>query len=108
MFVRIAIPLVLLAILGFGVIKASPLLLGPHLSLISPADGTATEDGVVNISGNVYRTDSLTLNGAVVLPDENGHFSKLLVLPAGHTILSLTAADRFGRSVTLRRTVSVL
>ena len=107
MFVRIAIPFVLLAILGFGVAKAMPLILGPSIAIISPTDGTSSPDGFVTVEGNAYRTDALSLNGARLLPEADGHFSKLLVLPSGHTILSLTAADRFGRSITLYRTVTV-
>jgi hypothetical protein len=107
MLSRIAIPLVLLAILGFGVAKAMPLILGPRLTIDSPADGTSSPDGFLTVSGTAYRTDSLTLDGASVLPDANGHFEKLVVLAAGHTILSLSATDRFGRSTHLYRTVSV-
>ncbi|MEJ0053599.1 MAG: hypothetical protein WDN10_02640 [bacterium] len=107
MLVRIAIPLVLLAILGFGVVKGLPLVLGPRIVLSSPADGAVIPDGFLVVSGTAYRIDSLTLNGAKILPEASGHFEKLLVLPSGHTILSLTAADRFGRSTILRRTVVV-
>ena len=107
MFIRIAIPIVLLAILGFGTIKAMPLILGPAVTLDSPADGAAFPGGEVSVAGQAFRTQSLTLDGAPLLPDQNGRFSKVLVLPSGRTILSLTVADRFGRSKTLTRTVSV-
>jgi hypothetical protein len=107
MFIRIAIPLVLLAIIAFGAVKAMPLILGPALRIDSPTDGASSTDGFVTVAGIAWRTDSLTLDGAPLLPEADGHFSKLLVLPEGQAILSLTAADRFGRSVTLHRTVSV-
>jgi hypothetical protein len=107
MLIRIAIPVVLLAILAFGLLKGMPLILGPAVVLTSPADGATFPGGEVTVAGQAFRAQSLTLDGAPLLPDADGHFSKLLVLPSGHTILSLTVADRFGRSKTLTRTVVV-
>jgi len=100
-----AIALVLLV--GYGVLKAFPLLSGPHITITSPADGQSFGDGFVKISGTALRTENLALNDAPLLIDEKGHFSTTLVLPHGGAILSLTATDRFGKTKQLKRTIFV-
>src|SRR3989344_8456435 len=104
---RLGIGLALALLLIYGAFKAYPLLSGPSLAIDSPAPYASVADGFVTISGTAKRTETLTLNGAVLLIDENGHFSTILTLPPGDAILSLTARDRFGRSVHDMRTVHV-
>lgn len=105
--IRILIGIVLALLLIYGGFKAYPLLSGPALTLSSPAPYATITDGFVTIAGSAKRTETLTLNGAVLLIDENDHFSTTLTLPPGDAILSLTARDRFGRSVSDVRTVHV-
>ena len=99
--------LALLAILAYGAWEAHPLLAGPSLVISSPADGTSSPDGVISIEGSESRATALTLDGAPLLPDEAGHFSAVLAFPAGGSILTFTATDRFGRSITKTRTIYV-
>lgn len=105
--VRTAIGIALALLLVYGAIKAYPLLSGPSLTIDSPTPYATVPDGFLTLSGTAKRTETLTLNGAVLLIDENGHFSTTLTLPQGDAILSLTARDRFGRSVHGVRTVHV-
>lgn len=95
---RTAIGVVLVILIGYGLIEAYPVLSGPSLS-VNPvtAEGTTT-DGVVRVSGKATRAVSLTLDGAPLLMDESGKFGTLLTLPKGGSILTLSAADRFGRT----------
>lgn len=95
MFLRTTAALLLTLIAGYGLFQAAPLLSGPHIRL-ETAYGTLP--GVITLSGRALRTETLTLNGGIVLIDEQGGFSKTLTLPSGGAILSLTATDRFGRS----------
>ena len=104
---RIGTLIALLLLASYGVVKGLPLVLGPHLTLTSPADGQSFLDGFVLIEGVAERTENLSLNGAPLLIDASGHFSTTLVLPHGGAILSLTATDRFGKSTSLRRTIFV-
>lgn len=100
--------IVLLVILaGYGAIEARPLVMGPTLSLASPADGTVVEGGILTVSGHATRAVALMLDGAPVLPTENGSFSQTLSLPRGGSYLTLTATDRFGRTVSRTRNVFV-
>ena len=105
--VRLISALVLILLLGYGAWKASALLLGPSIVLTSPQDGETIPDGVVRIQGVAHRTETLTFDGAPFLIDTHGGFAGSLVLPQGNGILTLTAADRFGRTRTETRTVFV-
>ncbi|KND51132.1 MAG: hypothetical protein ABA06_02345 [Parcubacteria bacterium C7867-001] len=107
MFLRGAIVLALGALLIYGLVKGYPLLRGPELALESPVDGASAEGGFILVRGTAHRSETLTLNGAPLLMDKEGHFSKELPLPRGGAILSLTAHDRFGREITVERSVFV-
>ncbi len=100
-----AVTLTLLA--GYGVIKAVPLLLGPRITIDSPINHQVSPDGFTTISGTAIHTQEMTLNGAPFLIDEKGRFQTTLVLPKGGAILTLSATDRFGRRVSVERSVFV-
>ncbi len=106
MFSKAIFGLVLAGLLVYGFIEARPLLMGASLTISSPIDGAAAE-GVVLIAGTSQRATTLTLNGGPLYPDENGDFSSMLALSTGTSILTFTASDRFGRTVTLTRTIYV-
>jgi hypothetical protein len=102
---RVIIAVVLLAIVGYGIMEAIPLIAGPSLTIASPVNGASIPDGFMTVSGNAARISSLSLNGAPLLMDENGDFSRLIVLPHGSAILTFTATDRFGRTITREESV---
>lgn len=104
---RFAVGIVLVLLIGYGGFKAFPLLRGPSLSIDSPTQYTTSENGFVTVSGVAHNTEALYLDGGVLLIDPDGRFTKTLLLPSGGAILTLTATDRFGRSVTERRTVYI-
>ncbi len=92
----------------YGGIEAWPIVAGPTLSISAPAqNATLPPDGIVTVRGNVARAAKLTLDGTLIDREENGDFSATLTLPRGGAILTMTAADRFGRSVTASRSVFV-
>ena len=104
---RYVVILTLLVLVLYGGVKALPLVSGPSISLISPQEAQRFEGNLVLISGVAEHTENLYLNGALLPIDAGGKFSKVLTLPAGGAILSLTATDRFGKEVRLRRSVFV-
>ncbi|MBP6860268.1 MAG: hypothetical protein KBC38_01755 [Candidatus Pacebacteria bacterium] len=106
MLVRGAISLVLVLLAGYGFFEAAPLLRGPQLTLDAGSYAN-TVDGFITVAGTASHTQSLSLNGAPLLIDEEGRFQKTLLLPSGNAILTLTAGDRFGRMVAKRLEVSV-
>ncbi len=94
-------------LMGYGLIKAWPLLRGPVLTIISPLDNASFSDGIVPVEGTVARAATLTLNGASLLHDQNGDFSSTLTFPRGGSILTFIAVDRFGRTVIETRSIFV-
>ena len=97
--IRLVLGLLLIAVLLYGGMEAAPLIMGPRISLTSPAPGTAIVDGVVSITGVAHRTESLELNGGpLLIREDNGSFAKEITLPKGGSVLSLVATDRFGRT----------
>jgi hypothetical protein len=107
MVVRGAIALVLLILLGYGLMESWPLIAGPSLTLTSPQDGATIPDGVVTVSGTTKRVGALYVDGAPLLIDEKGDFSRIIVLPRGGAILTLVATDRFGRTITKQESLYV-
>jgi len=107
MLTRSLIAVVLVILVGYGALEAAPLLAGPDLVLTTPLEGSTARDGMVEVTGVATRVNSLSLNGAPLLIDEAGNFSRLIVLPRGSAILTLTASDRFGRSITKETSVYV-
>lgn len=93
--------------IGYGLIEARPLLVGPRLSIISPLHEASFPTGVVVVSGKAERAASLTLNGMNILREEDGSFSSTLTLPRGGSLLTFIVTDRFGKRVTATRSVFV-
>lgn len=98
---------VLFVLISYGLIEAWPLLAGPSLSIISPANNSTFMDGIVNVNGRVVRAATITLNGMLLLHDQRGNFSSTLTFPRGGSILTFVATDRFGRKVTETRSILV-
>ena len=99
--------LVLVLLVGYGALEAWPLVAGPSLTIAAPVEGASVPGGILNVAGRALRVTSLSLDGAPLLPDQQGNFSTTLTFPAGGTILTFVAADRFGRSLTLTREIFV-
>lgn len=104
---RYLIGTVLLVLVIYGSIEAWPLITGPRLSVTSPAQNESFPSGIVTVKGSATRTAILTLNNVPLLRDQSGDFSSTLTFPRGGSILTFVATDRFGRNVTLIRTVFV-
>jgi hypothetical protein len=107
MITRSLTVLALLIVVGYGLWEAVPLLSGPRLSLTEPINSESFHTGLISISGTAVHTQKVTLDGGPLLTDPNGHFQTALTLPRGGAILTITATDRFGRSVTEHRAVFV-
>ncbi|KND50169.1 MAG: hypothetical protein AB203_04270 [Parcubacteria bacterium C7867-008] len=102
---RYVIAGVLILLIGYGAVKAFPLLRGPEIRvdpiLVEP------EHGFTTLSGHALHTETLTLDGNTLLIDEQGRFSKVLTLPRGGITITLKAKDRFGRTTSLDKEIIV-
>ncbi len=98
---------VLMSIIVYGLVKVWPLITGPSLAIMSPINYASYPAGIVSISGVAKRAAELTINGAPVLRAEDGSFTTILTFPLGGSILTFTAIDRFGKTVTETRNIFV-
>lgn len=106
--VRFLVFAILALLAGYGAMKAYPLIRGPEISINSPAAYASFSGGLVSISGRALHTETLYLNEAPLLIDEEGAFSEEFLLPKGGAVLTFTAIDRFGRKETKTRVVYAL
>lgn len=104
---KTAAAIVLVLLIGYGAVKAFPLLRGPVIQVDSPISYTSSPDGFITVSGVARNTEALFLDGGPLLIDPEGRFYETLLLPSGGAILTLTANDRFGRTSTERRQIYV-
>lgn len=104
---RTLLGVVLFALVAYGALEARALVVGPTLTLDSPINGASYKDGIVTVEGRARRATTLTLNGTPILSDQEGRFTTTLAFPAGGSILTLRATDRFGRRTSLTRTIYV-
>lgn len=83
-----------LAIGGYTLYAALPYLLGPSLSA-----SVTNANGETYVSGKAARVSFLAINGAAIPLQEDGAFSAKRAYPTGYTAVTISAKDRFGRSV---------
>jgi hypothetical protein len=96
----ILIAILLLIAMVYGGVKAYPLLRGPSIVLYSPHDGDIVASTTFEVSGVVGRVKELTIQGRPVPIDTEGRFRELLVAMSPYTILTVTATDFYGKTVT--------
>src|SRR3989344_2284912 len=94
---RALIIIAVVLVLGYGLFEARKLLEGPEITITSPRDGTATSSGLVTIEGTAQNISFLTINDAPAYTDQSGRFVETLSPPAGYTVFTVAAVDRFGR-----------
>ena len=105
---RALILLAAIVLVGYGLFEARQLIAGPSIVLTSPRDGSATSSAAVIIEGIARNISFLTINDAPAFADEAGHFYEVLTPPAGYTIVTVAATDRFGRAVSESVSINVL
>lgn len=105
---RLVIILAVLIIVSYGLFEARRLIEGPVITIDSPRDGSATSTTGLVIAGEAENISFLTINDKPSFTDEAGHFSELLSVPPGVTILTVAATDRFGRRTERRVSINVL
>lgn len=105
---RLAIALVVLLVMGYGLFEARRLLAGPVLVIDAPVNGSATTSPVVTVTGRVENISFLTINDKPAFADEQGRFVYRYSPPMGYTALTARAVDRFGRRVEQRVAFNLL
>ena len=95
-------------VLLYGLFEARKLLEGPEIAIDFPADGSATSTTAVTVVGTAQNIALLTINDAPSYTDENGIFVYRFSPPAGYTVVTVAAVDRFGRRASKSITFNVV
>ncbi len=104
---KLALMLMTVFLIGYGLFQARDYLRGPQLTLDNPSNGAVVKNVVVSIRGKAEDISRLTLNGRAIFTDAHGNFSEQLLLAPGLNIIKLEAQDKFGKLVSIERMVSL-
>lgn len=85
--------------ISYGAFRVYPLVAGPSITIYSPADGDYVASSTFEVSGQVKRANTITLQGKVITIDTEGRFKETLVAQAPYTILVLVATDSYGETI---------
>jgi hypothetical protein len=86
------------ALLTFYILfQARFIILGPRIWIDAPLDGAVVNTPIVTLSGRAENAAWLTLNGAQIYTDQDGHWEEKLPLAEGPSIMRVHVRDRFGR-----------
>lgn len=99
---------IVVLILGYAAFEARRLVAGPELTITSPHDGIATSSTLLIIEGTAQNISFLTINDAPAYTDQAGKFVYTIAPPAGYTVVTVAAVDRFGRRASKSVTINVL
>ena len=94
---RVLVVLVVFIVLSYGLFEALKLRQGREITIEPPADGSATSTAAVTVVGTAQNISFLTINDAPSYTDEAGTFVYRFSPPAGYTVVTVAAVDRFGR-----------
>lgn len=95
-----------LTALAYGAFRSYPLVAGPSVTIYGLQDGDYVASTTFEVSGQVRRAMSITLQGRPITIDTEGRFSETLVAQSPYTILILEAKDAYGESVV--KTIKVI
>lgn len=96
------IVLALVIIVGYSLYAAFPFLEGPSLKV----SASTPLDEPTSVRGVTKRVSFLEVNGEAIPIGEDGAFTAERTYPTGYTAVTVTARDRFGRTIT--KTLSFL
>ena len=89
----------LLGAAGYGLFETRDLIAGPVIVIEKPENGAVFSDSLIEINGTARNITSISFNGRQIFVDEEGRFSETLLLSYGYNIMTLSAEDKFGRTV---------
>ncbi len=79
----------------------------PLLEISEPKDNIKVTSSEINLVGRTWEDADLKVNGQKILVSPGGTFSLSLALNPGLNTITITAANRFGKISTVKRTVVV-
>lgn len=89
-------------LVSYTIIQARLLLVGPEIIITNELSQIQNQRHIM-VEGEARNIAYLTLNGRRIYTDRQGSFSEELVLENGYTIMTLRAADRYGRETKIEK-----
>lgn len=83
----------------YGIWRSFNYSLGPSIEINEPIDGTSIISPTTLVKGRALRINDLSLNGKMILVDQEGNFSETIVVFPGLNTITLSASDQFGRKI---------
>lgn len=80
---KIIFGILIFAPLAYFAVQAPNMVGRPQLYLANLEDNMIASEAIFTVSGKIKPTDSLTINGQEVFPQENGEFTKIVNLNSG-------------------------
>ena len=102
----ISLSLLFVVIIFYGIWKGRDLIFGIHLDISGIQNNETVTDPVLNLSGSAYHAVSITINGRIVSIEENGDWHDVIALLNGYNVVSISARDKFNRTITKIFTVN--
>jgi hypothetical protein len=104
-FLKIVGALLVVALIGgYVLFQARHLISGPIITLTEDIPATVATS-TVTIRGVATNIINLSLNGRPIFTTDEGVFEEAVVLPIGYTIVTIEAADRYGATARLERSI---
>lgn len=97
---RSIIGLIVLFIGTYAVTRIFAFVSGPSLIVTTPKDYALVREPLLTIQGSAARVAKIHVNGREIFTNEQGIFEDRLLVPPGYSIITLSAEDQFGRSIT--------
>ena len=91
--------LLVIVVVGYGLFRIYPFLMGPVITIYSPVDGEEVSSSTFQVSGKVERAKEIRLQGRLISINTEGLFTETLVTHSPYTILVLEAVDTYGKKV---------
>lgn len=102
-----AVAIFVLAIVSYLFFQYQSFTGSPLLEISEPKDNTKVTSAEVNLIGKTWEDAILKVNGQQVQVSPGGTFSLSLALNPGLNTITVTAANKFGKISTVKRTVVV-
>ena len=93
-----SIILAVMFIASYSLYEARNIIAGPIIEIFSPINGSTSNTSLIEIKGAARNISSIRLNNREITTDSSGIFSEKTLLSPGYNIITLTVADKFGRS----------
>ena len=102
----ISLTLLFVIILFYGLWRGRDLLFGINLEIYGIQNNETATSSVIELSGNAYHAISITVDGRIVSIEQDGQWHDTIALLDGYNIVSISAKDKFDRTITKVFTVN--